>query len=85
MKKKMVLAILCCILLCLSACANKNEEASLDINQYERIEDIVSIEKLDLERTSSGGVEVSTYKVKYKVDDCTVVSYLSVPNKLIHA
>ena len=83
MKKKMVLAILCCILLCLSACANKNEEASLDINQYERIEDIVSIEKLDLERTSSGGVEVSTYKVKYKVDDCTVVSYLSVPNECI--
>ena len=59
-----------------------NEEL-LDVNQYESVEGIISIEKLDLEKILSEGVEVSTYKVKYQVDDCTVVSYLSVPNACI--
>ena len=60
-----------------------NDEELLDVNQYESVEGIISIEKLDLEKILSEGVEVSTYKVKYQVDDCTVVSYLSVPNACI--
>lgn len=83
MKKKFVFGILCFMLLCLCACVTRNEEELWDVNQYERVEDIISIEKLDLGRMSSEGVEVSTYKVKYQVDDCTVVSYLSVPDVCI--
>lgn len=62
--------------------ASTNKEELWDVNQYERVEDIISIEK-DLGQMSSEGVEVSTYKVKYQVDDCTVVSYLSVPDACI--
>ena len=46
-------------------------------------EDIISVEKLDLEKMITEGVEVSTYKLKYQSDNCTVVSYLSVPNECI--
>ncbi len=60
-----------------------NKEELWDVKQYESVEEIKSIEKLDLERILPEGVEVSTYKVKYQVDDCTVVSYLSVPNACI--
>ena len=83
MKKKFIFGILCFMLLCLCACVTRNEEELWDVNQYERVEDIISIEKMDLGRMSSEGVEVSTYKVKYQVDDCTVVSYLSVPDACI--
>ena len=83
MKKNFVFGILCFMLLGLCACGTSNGEEIWDINQYEKIEDIISIEKLDLGRMSSEGVEVSTYKVKYQVDDCTVVSYLSVPDACI--
>ena len=83
MKKKFVFGILCFMLLCLYACVTRNEKELWDVNQYERVEDIISIEKMDLGRMLSEGVEVSTYKVKYQVDDCTVVSYLSVPDACI--
>ena len=83
MKKNFVFGIHCFMLLGLCACGTSNGEEIWDINQSEKIEDIISIEKLDLGRMSSEGVEVSTYKVKYQVDDCTVVSYLSVPDACI--
>ena len=83
MRKSFLFGILCFMLLGLCACGTSNGEEIWDINQYEKIEDIISIEKLDLGRMSSEGVEVSTYKVKYQVDDCTVVSYLSVPDACI--
>ena len=83
MKKRFIFVILCFILLYLCACDNKKEEDLWDVNQYERLDDIISIEKLDLEKISPEGVEVSTYKVIYQVDDCNVVSYLSVPDACI--
>ena len=58
-------------------------EKSWDIEQYEGIEDIISVEKLDLEKTIPEGVEVSTYKVRYQSDEYEVVSYLSVPKECI--
>ena len=45
MKKKFVFGILCFMLLCLCACVTRNEEELWDVNQYERVEDIISIEK----------------------------------------
>ena len=83
MKKRFVFVILCFILLYLCACDNKKEEDLWDVNQYVRLDDIISIEKLDLVKISPEGVEVSTYKVIYQVDDCNVVSYLSVPDACI--
>ena len=43
MKKKFVFGILCFMLLCLCACVTRNEEELWDVNQYERVEDIISI------------------------------------------
>ena len=78
-KKNIIFVVLCVLLLYLCACGNTNEEI-WNMEQYEGIEDIISIEKLDLEAMVTEGVEVSTYRVKYQCDDCEVVSYLSVPN-----
>lgn len=83
MKKKFVIGILCLMLLLLCACMSRNVEEVWDVNQYEKLEDITSIEKMDLGKMLPEGVDVSTYKIKYQVDDCTVVSYLSVPNACI--
>ena len=58
-------------------------EKSWDIEQYDGIEVIISVEKLDLEKTIPEGVEVSTYKVRYQSDEYEVVSYLSVPKECI--
>ena len=82
MKKSVIIAVLCFLLLNLCSCKKAKEEI-WDIEQYESREDIISIEKLDLEKTIAEGVEVSSYKVKYQCDDCVVVSYLSVPNECI--
>lgn len=81
--KNLVLIIICSLLLFLCACGTVEKENLWDVDQYESIDDIVSIEKLDLGQILSDGVEVSTYKVYYQSDDCTVVSYLSVPNACI--
>ena len=75
--------MICLAILSLWACGKGGAEKSWDIEQYEGIEDIISIEKLDLEKTIPEGVEVSTYKVRYQSDECEVVSYLSVPNACI--
>ena len=78
-KKNVIFVVFCFMVLYLCACGNTNEEI-WNIEQYEGREDIISIEKLDLETMVTEGVEVSTYKVMYQCDDCTVVSYLSVPD-----
>lgn len=84
MKRKILFfTIMCFILLNACACRKENEENAWDIEQYESREDIISIEKLDLGRIISEGVEVSTYRVRYQSDDCEVVSYLSVLNECI--
>lgn len=82
-KRKLFLGILCFVLFCLCSCGNENQENVWDVEEYEKKEDIVSVEKLDLEQTMVDGVEVSNYKVKYQSDDCIVVSYLSVPDVCI--
>lgn len=84
MKKTIfLLSILGTVLLSLCACTAGSSENLWDIEQYEKNKDIVSIEKLDLERMWPEGVEVSTYRVTYQSDDCTVTSYLSVPDACI--
>ncbi len=84
MKRKFTFfTILCLVFLNVCACGKENGEDAWDIEQYESREDLISIEKLDLGRIISAGVEVSTYKVRYQSDDCEVVSYLSVPNACI--
>lgn len=82
LKRNIFLAMISFMLLCLAACQTANEEI-WDVEEYEAMEGIISIEPLDLERIISEGVEVSTYKITYQSDDCTVVSYLSVPNECV--
>lgn len=79
----LILSLFVFILLSLCACGIGNKDNLWDIGQYENNKDIISIEKLDLGQVMPEGVAVSTYKVTYQVDDCTVVSYLSVPNACI--
>ena len=75
--------MICLAVLSLWACGKGEVEKSWYIEQYEGIEDIISVEKLDLEKTIPEGVEVSTYKVRYQSDEYEVVSYLSVPKECI--
>ena len=49
-KKSVIFAVLCLLLLNLCSCKKTNEEI-WDIEQYEGREDIINIEKLDLEKT----------------------------------
>jgi len=79
----LTLSVFTVIVLALCACGTGNKDNLWDIGQYENSKDIISIEKLDLGQIIPEGVAVSNYKVIYQVDDCTVVSYLSVPNACI--
>ena len=81
MKKTIMLMFV--FMLCLCACGTGNNDNPWDIGQYESNKDIISIEKLELGQIVPEGVAVSSYKVTYQVDDCTVVSYLSVPDTCI--
>lgn len=84
MRRNLSFIIMICILTFgLCACKNVREEQVWDVEQYENREDIISIEKLELAQMIPDGVEVSTYRVKYYSDDCTVVSYLSIPKASI--
>lgn len=84
MKRKLMFILLICFLvLSLFACGKAEDEQVWDIELYEGREDIISVEKLDLEKNMPDGVDVSTYKVRYQSDECEVVSYLSVPNECI--
>ena len=78
--KNLVLALFCLALLCLCACGKVSETQIWNVEQYESLEDIVSIEKLDLSSIKPAELNVSTYKIIYYSDDCIVVSYLSIPN-----
>lgn len=84
MKKKnnLMLMVLIVIVMCISACSAKKEkimqEESWKVEDYEQLEDIISIDEIKDEST-----EVVTYNVRYKSDDCEVVSYLSIPKKCL--
>lgn len=81
--KKSALGLWMLCLCILSFCACGKKENVWNIDEYENEEDIVSVEKIELEKTTLEGIEVSTYKLEYESDDCTVVSYISIPNACI--
>ena len=86
LKKGVICVVICLLFLNLCSCKKVNEKSNeeiWDIKQYEGREDIISVEKLELEKTTPDGVELSTYKVRYQSDKCEVVSHLSVPNESI--
>ena len=84
MKRKAIsILLICYVVLSLCACGKRDDEQVWNIESYEGREDIISVEKLDLEGVIPDGVEVSTYEVRYQCDECEVVSYLSVPNECI--
>lgn len=83
MRKNLLFIMICILVFSLCACENVKEEQVWDVEQYESREDIISIEKLELGQIMPEGVEVFTYRVKYQSDDCTVVSYLSIPKASI--
>lgn len=58
----------------------KADQSEWDVESYKNGKDILSIRKVDIEETNN----VSTYSIRYKSDDCEVVSYLSVPNSCIN-
>lgn len=83
MKKKIIFgALMIAMVLCFCGC-NKAETASWNVQDYEQSEDIISIEEIDVETGFSDGTQVVTYNVRYKSDDCEVVSYLSIPKECL--
>lgn len=66
---------------CLAGC--DGESAGWNVENYEQLEDIVSIELLDIDIGYSDGTSVVTYNVRYKSDDCEVISYLSIPEECL--
>lgn len=50
-----------------------------DMESYEQLDDIISIEEIE----ADGAETVDTYKIRYKSDDCEVVSYISIPQKYL--
>ncbi len=79
MRRSLFFIMICTLLFCLCACGKEAEDGIWKVESYEKKEDIISIEELDLEQIYQEGVEVYTYKIKYQSDGCEVVSYLSVP------
>lgn len=49
------------------------------VEAYEQLEDIISIKEINVNEA----VKTVTYSVRYKSDDCEVVSYLSIPNECL--
>ncbi len=63
------------------ACDKKQEvrEDCWNIEDYVKLEDIVSISEI----VEDNSIEVVTYNVRYKSDECEVVSYLAIPQKCL--
>ena len=77
MKKKIYLSLLLIVLLAvLIGCGTQEERESWNVKDYKKLKDIISVDEVK----EDGTEKVATYKVKYKSDDCEVVSYLSIPN-----
>lgn len=58
---------------------NTKEKDIWDITGYERLKDIIYIDKLNIEKVDLVNVEVDAYEIKYKSDDCEIVSFLALP------
>ena len=77
MKRGILLFSLIMVVICLSACSTWKK--GWNVEDYESIEDIISIEKIQIEEFE----KISTYKVKYKSDECEVFAFLSIPNEFL--
>ncbi len=79
MYKKISIISILMLSVFLTACDNSQrgelEVKSWDMEDYEKLEDIISIEEI----TEDGSTEAVTYNIRYKSDDCEVVSFLSIP------
>lgn len=58
---------------------NTKEQDKWDISSYESLRDIVYIDKLNIEKVDLVSVEVDAYEIKYKCDDCEIISFLALP------
>lgn len=77
MKKTVWMFLVCCFFICgFTACGKKE---IWDVTAYEKEEDILCVEEMELEQVYEEGVEVNTYKIRYQSEECEVVAYLSVP------
>ena len=54
-----------------------------DILQYKELEDIISIEEIQVEHERLEGADIAVYRICYKSDDCEVFAYLSIPREFI--
>ena len=95
MKKWSILLIMVCIFISLCGCSGKEKvenkaenkaenkveakKDSWDVTSYEELEDIEYISELEVDSESIGNVSVKTYEITYKSDDCSVLSYISIP------
>ena len=70
MRRSLFFIMICTLLFCLCACGKEAEDGIWKVESYEKKEDIISIEELDLEQIYQEGVEVYTYKIKYQSDGC---------------
>ena len=91
MKEWSILLIMVCIFISLCGCSGKEKaenkaenkveakKASWDVTSYEELEDIEYISETEVNSESIGNVSVKTYEITYKSDDCSVLSYISIP------
>ena len=81
--KVQMLLFLSATIICLTACAGSPKEQqrkeSWNPEDYTQLDDIISIEEIEQDDSTA----VDTYNIRYKSDDCEVVSYLSVPKSCL--
>lgn len=82
MRKSFLILLVFILMLCFSAC-EKGDKEIWDLIEYKELEDIISIEEIKIGDAFEGASTVKTYNVRYKSDDCEVVSYISIPNKCL--
>ena len=82
-EKIQMLLFLSATIICLTACAGSPKEQqrkeSWNPEDYTQLDDIISIEEIEQDNRTT----VDTYNIRYKSDDCEVVSYLSVPKSCL--
>lgn len=99
MKKWSILLIMVCIFISLCGCSGKEKienkaenkveakvEAKKDawnVTSYEELEDIEYISELEVDSESISNASVKIYEITYKSDDCSVLSYISIPENCL--
>ncbi len=58
---------------------NINIAESWVVKDYEQLDDIISVKEITVDEA----VKTVTYSIRYKSDDCEVVSYLSIPKECL--